>query len=83
MAFVAGSTTDLNTSVSTNGVKLKEWNDVKVEALGDVIVLYVNGVEEGQVPNTNRPLLENSMFTLVITITLLQMESCVIICLCL
>jgi len=60
MAFVAGSTTDPNAKVSTktNAVKFKEWNDFRVEALGDIITLYINGVEEGQLPNTDRTLLE-------------------------
>jgi len=59
MAFVAGSTTDPNAKkTTTNAVKFKEWNDFRVEALGDIITLYINGVEEGQLPNTDRTLLE-------------------------
>jgi len=55
MHFVAGSTVNGNAFMDKNGIQGNTWNDVKVEAIGDKISLYINNELKGSLPNVNRP----------------------------
>ena len=55
MYFTAGSTSNGNASLERDGVVGNKWNDIKVEAIGDKITLFINNVNKGTLPNTNRP----------------------------
>jgi len=55
MHFVAGSTVNGNAFIDKTGIQGNTWNEVKVEAIGDKISLFINNELKGSVPNTNRP----------------------------
>lgn len=58
MVFVAGSTVNGNPGFDVDGIEANKWNDIKVEAFGDEIKFYINGILKGTNPNTNRPPLD-------------------------
>lgn len=62
LLLIAGSTVDGNKAISENGVVGDKWNDIKIEAIGDTINLYINGMLKGSVPNTNRPATELNIY---------------------
>jgi len=57
MHFVAGTTVSGNAHIDKNGIVGNTWNEVKVEAIGDKISLYINDELKGSLSNSNRPIL--------------------------
>merc|ERR1712151_632969 len=57
MHFVAGTTVRGNAHIDKNGIVGNTWNEVKVEAIGDKISLYINDELKGSLSNSNRPIL--------------------------
>ena len=54
MHFVAGQTNNGNQHMDKSGVQGNMWNDIKVEAIGDKINLWINGELTGSLSNKNR-----------------------------
>lgn len=55
MHFVAGSTVNGNAHKDFYGIEANAWHDIKVEAIGDKISLFINNELKESLPNTNRP----------------------------
>jgi len=53
--FRAGNKKDGNKGFDKDGVQGNKENEIKVEAIGENINFYINGVMKGTVPNTDRP----------------------------
>lgn len=55
MHFVAGSTVNGNAHKDFYGIEANTWHDIKVEAIGDKISLFINNELKESLPNKNRP----------------------------
>merc|ERR1712151_636322 len=53
--FAAGSTSYPDNWWNFDGVAVNQWNDIRVEAIGDEIALYINDKYRGWLWNTDRP----------------------------